>query len=443
MLRSGGDLDNAGGHVRYLRKPVGPRFRVSVLIACLLVGVGVQATLSTPAYPCSIAAFPKDAPAIRFTGRAVKHELTIDSGPLSSTFDWTFVVTKWDRSSAGQRRKVGTKITISVVQSSANPTPTTPLPDGVVRPCDGTQFGVTTEFLERGTYNVVAIVHEATNQKQYIVSNFVGSLTSTGNKPSTPLVAAPAPPGPNRPNETLIDDRQVACLQGPVFSSAILRKAPKSLTRSSDPIDQQIVAALSGQNSDQNAEFGSYVRQPVRFLGVKDGYLRVYLKGKERGDIVFVDTKTLRFSRSSPCRIRAVVGDRPALRWWIHKQAPKITSATKELRVLVQDSDCGGGGDSLPPRLLTSVTVTAKTVEVAFGARPIELPQPTNPDGTQLLGPDGKRVAAAATCEGYPPNDITITLPVALGKRQLIDASHYLLRPASRYAYKSIFPPAE
>jgi hypothetical protein len=29
MVRSGGDLDNAGGHVRYLRKPVGARFRVS------------------------------------------------------------------------------------------------------------------------------------------------------------------------------------------------------------------------------------------------------------------------------------------------------------------------------------------------------------------------------------------------------------------------------
>ena len=142
MLESGLDLDNGGGHVRYSRKPLGARFRVVVLIACLLVGVAVQATLSTPAYSCSIAAFPKDARAIRFTGRAVRHELTIDSGPLSSTFDWTFVVTKWDRSSAGPRRKVGAKITISVVQSSPNPPPTTALPNGAVRPCDGIQFGV-------------------------------------------------------------------------------------------------------------------------------------------------------------------------------------------------------------------------------------------------------------------------------------------------------------
>jgi hypothetical protein len=229
--------------------------------------------------------------------------------------------------------------------------------------------------------------------------------------------------------------RQVTCQFGPVFSSAVFRVAPFLLEESKDAVDRQIIEALSAQNSDQQSAFGSYLKKPVRFVGVKDGYLRVYLQGSGSKDIFLVDGTSLRLVSSRSCRIRGVVDGRPALQWWIHNKAPKITRETKELRVLVQDDECGGG-DLRSPRLLTSVTVTAKTVEVAFAARPIELPQPINPDGTPLLGPDGKPVAPAATCDGYPPSDITITLPVALGKRQLINTSLFPAKAPSRFSLR-------
>jgi serpin B len=118
----------------------------------------------------------------------------IDSGPMSSTFDWTFVVTKWDRSSRGKRRKAGEKITISVVESLPAPPSTIPLPNGAVpNSCYGIQLGVKTEFQPNGTYDVTAIIHEGTNGKKYdyIVSNTYGSLTATGQKRSSLAVPVP------------------------------------------------------------------------------------------------------------------------------------------------------------------------------------------------------------------------------------------------------------
>ena len=92
------------------------------------------------------------------------------------------------------RRKAGTKITISVVESLPAPPSTTRLPNGAVpNSCYGIQLGVKTEFQPNGTYDVTAIIHEGTNGKKYdyIVSNTYGSLTATGKKPSSLAVPVP------------------------------------------------------------------------------------------------------------------------------------------------------------------------------------------------------------------------------------------------------------
>ncbi len=233
--------------------------------------------------------------------------------------------------------------------------------------------------------------------------------------------------------------RQVTCLSGPAFSSAILRKAPALLADSADAIDQQIAASSNDQNFYLLTSFESFLRNPIRFLGIGSGNIRVYMDGKNSDFLYLVDGKSLRFLGTTRCQIRGAIGDRPALEWEIHDKAPKITSATTSLRILVQDYECGGG-DLLTPRILTSVKVTTRTMEVTISSRPLILAQPTIPEGTPLLGPDEKPVTAAVGCDGSLPSDITITLPVALGKRQLINASLYPAKPASRYILKKSSP---
>ncbi len=223
-------------------------------------------------------------------------------------------------------------------------------------------------------------------------------------------------------NTEIKGDRQIACFLGPMFPAALLRTPPYLLAQSTDPIDREVIAKLNDQNADQESNFGSLLRQPMRFLGVRNGR-REYLLGQTGNSLVSVDASSLLFASIGKCTGTGTLSDVPALTWSIHNEAPDLTKTTKTLRILVQDMECGGGRATLAPRLLTSIVVKATTIEIAIGARPLERPQPTNPDGTPELGPDGETVRVFSTCEGFPPNDVTIVLPVPLGDRTLIDVS--------------------
>jgi hypothetical protein len=154
---------------------------IRVCTALLIVAIsGVVQPSGTPsAFACSLAVFPANTPVVRFTGKAVRHQVTIE-GTSSSTYEWTFLVKSWDRSSAGKRRKSGSSIRISVVESPLIPPTTTPLPGGAVpNSCYGIQLGVTTEFHRNRIYDVTAIVHSGTTSAgdEFIISHTVGLLT--------------------------------------------------------------------------------------------------------------------------------------------------------------------------------------------------------------------------------------------------------------------------
>lgn len=167
------------------------RYSLLALILTLLVLVAAETGLPTPAQACSLPAGVPPQPTIRFTGKAVQRVATNDKLAGPTTFNWTFIVKSWDRSSPGKRRKTGSKITIKVVESTLNPNPTTPLAPGVVADsCYGTQLGVTTEFHQNEGYTVAAVLQggDFDNKYDYIVNRSVGFLTPTklpSGKPSS------------------------------------------------------------------------------------------------------------------------------------------------------------------------------------------------------------------------------------------------------------------
>ena len=112
---------------------------------------------------------------IRFAGKAVGHELRIEQG-FASTYDWTFSVTSWSRSSAGYRRRARALVTVSVVESPAVAPTTVPLPQGTVpNSCFGVKLGVSTEFHRGLVYDVTAAIHSGP-PIEYLVGVNVGSI---------------------------------------------------------------------------------------------------------------------------------------------------------------------------------------------------------------------------------------------------------------------------
>jgi serpin B len=165
------------------------------VIALLLLFAAKETTVPSQAQACSVPAGGSHGSTIQFIGRAVKHVPTKDKLALTSTFDWTFVVKSWDRSSLGKRYKPGTKITIKVVESPLNPPPTTPLAPGeVTNSCYGVRLGVTTEFYLNESYEVGAVIQGGNfdNKNDYIIHRSAGSLTSTKKQPPTPAIVVPA-----------------------------------------------------------------------------------------------------------------------------------------------------------------------------------------------------------------------------------------------------------
>ena len=147
-------------------------------MALLFVVVGAVAGSGVwvgPAVACSIPAAPAGGQVIRFAGKAVGHELRIEQG-FASTYDWTFSVTSWSRTSAGFRRRARALVTVSVVESPAVAPTTVPLPPGAVQnSCYGFQLGITTEFHRGLVYDVTAAIHSGP-PIEYLVSIAIGSI---------------------------------------------------------------------------------------------------------------------------------------------------------------------------------------------------------------------------------------------------------------------------
>jgi serpin B len=170
------------------------RTSLFALLMTLLVFVATQTGLQTPARACSLPAGVPPQPTIRFTGKAVQRVATNDKFTGPTTFNWTFIIKTWDRSSPGKRRKTGSKITIKVVESTLNPNPTTPLAPGVVaNSCYGIQLGVTTEFQQNEGYNVAAVLQggDFETKNDYIVNRSVGFVTPTKLPTSKPTSTKP------------------------------------------------------------------------------------------------------------------------------------------------------------------------------------------------------------------------------------------------------------
>ncbi len=102
------------------RKPRFAPLRRIVISVALLVGsvTAWEAATTGIASACSIVEPSSlNRPFVRFTGTAKQHILTVDGGD-AETYEWTFIVTKWDRNSDGYRRTRGSKINVSVAEKS-------------------------------------------------------------------------------------------------------------------------------------------------------------------------------------------------------------------------------------------------------------------------------------------------------------------------------------
>lgn len=152
------------------------RRKLGVVIALFFfVAVAGSGVWVGPVVACSVPVVPPGGQVVRFAGRAVGHELRIEQG-FGSTYDWTFSVTSWSRSSAGFRRRAGALVTISAVESPAVPPTTLPLPPGAVpNSCFGVKLGITTEFHRGLVYDVTAAIHSGP-PIEYLVSVAIGSI---------------------------------------------------------------------------------------------------------------------------------------------------------------------------------------------------------------------------------------------------------------------------
>jgi hypothetical protein len=147
------------------------RVRHLLLVSTLLsVPAPFVSTLTPAASACSITAPGPTAKYVYFTGKAIKREFVSDI--IWPTYQWTFVVKKWDRDSSGKRRKVGSKIAVSVVEVRREPTTT--LANGAINSCADIELGITTEFRQNKVYNVTAQISES--GREYTINRSVGLI---------------------------------------------------------------------------------------------------------------------------------------------------------------------------------------------------------------------------------------------------------------------------
>jgi hypothetical protein len=166
------------------RSPRSSTLRRIVISVALLVGSisAWEAVNTGTASACSIVdPSSVDRPLVRFTGIAKKHLLTVDGGD-AETYEWTFIVTQWDRTSAGYRRTRGSKINVSIVEKpKVDPSvPTaTGQPNGPaqIAPCSGIPFFVDITYQKDARYDVAALIQSG-KPPTYSVGHFLGTIQS-------------------------------------------------------------------------------------------------------------------------------------------------------------------------------------------------------------------------------------------------------------------------
>lgn len=157
--------------------------RVVISVALLVGSLSAwQAASTSTASACSIAAPESHKRSfIRFTGIAKQHLLTVDGGE-AETYEWTFIVTQWDRSSAGYRRTRGSKVTVSIVEKPtidlSIPADTAkPNEPAQIAPCAGIPFFVDITYQQNGRYDVAALIQSGT-PPTYTVGRYLGTIQS-------------------------------------------------------------------------------------------------------------------------------------------------------------------------------------------------------------------------------------------------------------------------
>ena len=145
-------------------------------ISCFVVGTVGAVVPAERVAACSLAVFPCTAPSIRFSGKAVGHVLRIEQG-FAATYDWTFVVSSWGHDSSGFRRRPGSRVTVSVVETPQQPPSTAPLPPGAVaNSCSGIRLGITEVFRRNQVYDVIAVIHSGP-PIEYLIGAMYGSMS--------------------------------------------------------------------------------------------------------------------------------------------------------------------------------------------------------------------------------------------------------------------------
>lgn len=137
-----------------------------LLVTVLLVGFGSSVTpLTPPASACSVLA-PETT--IEFVGVATKRVSVSSSStnPEWVTYRWTFTVKKWIKGTGGAKRlKVGTRITINVLERTENT-------DGPQTSCS--DMGVVTRYQKGRNYSVGA--SRSFDNQSWFVDNYTGKL---------------------------------------------------------------------------------------------------------------------------------------------------------------------------------------------------------------------------------------------------------------------------
>jgi hypothetical protein len=222
--------------------------------------------------------------------------------------------------------------------------------------------------------------------------------------------------------QTKSNNWQLSCDARTVFSETVLRDAPMLLETSEDEIDRAVVKNLRAAG-DNKTGFGELLAVPVRVLGTTSGF-RSYLVGEIGASVRIFSADILTGMVSAisyGCKLRTAIDQRRSMEIWRVPGSPKLKASMQRLQLLVQDESCGGGGLTVAPRIVSAFRVTPKTIEVAITLKPLELP--ASEPGTIV----------AATCEGYGPTPITITLPVKLGQRKIVNGGTYPSSPLETY----------
>jgi hypothetical protein len=162
------DDDNRSAVIRR-RQP--NRLALLVVWMAVLISCSITPLVVPSASACSIAARNPNTKFVRFTGKAVKHDLTLDG--VSPTYRWTFVISKWDPSSKVKRRKPGAQIRVSVIEAPPVGATTTSVPNGTYNSCADVQFGIETVYKQNRSYDVTAAEADSI-PGMYYVTHFVG-----------------------------------------------------------------------------------------------------------------------------------------------------------------------------------------------------------------------------------------------------------------------------